>query len=578
VTDAARTGIRLLLALTLITAAAVRFWGISSGVDANLYVNDEIFEVHRALGLLRGDPESIPGAKGFYFLILAVEYAVWGAVSVLLGWSESFAGFISHTLAFPGLAVLLGRITSAVLGTVSVLFLYLAGRRAFEGRGPALALAVAWALSPLSAWISHWAFIETTLATAGILALWSCLGVLKTRRRRDYVLSAVFIAVAAACKTYGISLLLVLWTAHFLSTEETVTARVLLRRARDARIWTHTAAALTLWIMLAPRMAIHGLSALGLLESSVSFLPPSDLPPNQGLDLYLRYQRWNLGNITLLFFAAGVIATLRDRHRPTLICIVFATVFTLTIGLIRTPTLIYPRYILVTLPFLFCVSVHGALALARLAPPIRRIPPARWRALALSTLIMLGAWNGIESMQQRKLYTTRFRPVEAVAMSWIEENIPAGSTILLKSKVVWPGHQTLPLRDLAENYRLRYRQSADAQPALRFRPVLLDLAEQPAAPRYDLRTVSTRSRWRTVAEYQALGVRYVIADSSGYESNFVSGAASGRAFRSELDSSDAVRLIRSFEGGFTLQGNPREIFVYEILDPPSKSAVSSARH
>jgi len=118
------------ISLIVLVGGVLRFIGITKGLP-DLYVHDEIIEVHRALNLLQGDYQFNRVGKGFFFFIIAVEYFVLAMFEIALGRFNSLTEFVSQSMVHPGTAIFLGRITSALMGTISVYFMYLIGRSVF---------------------------------------------------------------------------------------------------------------------------------------------------------------------------------------------------------------------------------------------------------------------------------------------------------------------------------------------------------------------------------------------------------------------------------------------------------------
>jgi len=167
----------LALLSILVLGAALRFWNISIGLPT-LYVHDEIFEVHRALELLRGE-YNFYRAKGMYFYLLSIMSGFYGAWSVFQGYFSDLGSFIAYSLVHPGDIILLGRILTAVLGTGSIFLIYRLGKIIFPHGSPAsLLLALVWATCSLAAWLSRWGLIETTLVVFGLLSFFPILHLL----------------------------------------------------------------------------------------------------------------------------------------------------------------------------------------------------------------------------------------------------------------------------------------------------------------------------------------------------------------------------------------------------------------
>ncbi len=554
---------RIALFSILALAAFVRFYGISRGCADNLFVHDEIIEVHRAFSLLNADPEGIPGPKGFFFFFLAAEYGVWGLYSLATGAHESFADFTAHALAFPGTSILLGRVTSAVLGVISVWLLYLFGRRAFRHRGAGLALASAWATCWLAAWQSHQASIEPCFVTMAILSLLAVQRLDRRRRFRDYAFVAIAVAMAAACKTYGLGLLLLLWMTHVARDGRWPRPSEIFSRLRESRIWLATALFGLVYVAIAPMMVVHFLDAAGVTQSDKVFFPPSDLPKQIAIVPYTEAIRWNLGNLTLIFLAAGVISSLRSFRLVLIASLAYATVHLCVLGLIPTNVFIYPRYMLVTLPFLFAVSVWGALRVAHLGASLTKLPKPVCDAVVLVAFVVITAVNGIESLIDNQLFRTRGSSIETVASNWFEENVAPGSKVLLETRSIFPAHSRVPLWDLENKYRDLATAVERGEKHVRYALAIDTLARVEKSPRYDLEAVGQQDKWLTLDEYIGRGVQYFVIDTTTWSQRSSETNDSRVRLYGELETSPRVVHLEEFKGA-DFKGIDEHLVVYKV--------------
>ncbi len=554
---------RWVVGAILALAAFIRYWELASGLPA-LYVHDEIIEVHRALSLVRGDLAtdfvSLPGNKGFFFLILAFEYWVVGALNVLAGESSSMAAYVSSAMAEPGQAVFIGRATAAAFGIASVFLMYAISRKLFADPALALITAMVWAVAPMPAWIAHWLLVETPLVTLGLWSFYRALVMLERPTATNYLFAAVLAACAAACKVYGAGLVLILGVLHHcISRRE---GRPWWNTCLDRRIVTAAAAFLCVWAMLSPLLLLQIAAALGFRESLTRFTPASDFPLETHLGYYLTILRWNVGNLILPFVGVGLWAAIRRRCAPVLAIAVFTATFVGIMGLWRTNTLVYARYMLLPLPFVCLIAVYG---LEVIVDALSRLTASRWAAVGrfVTTLVFLYAavGNGFESLLESPLYRRLPTPVQQLAMTWFEREVEPGTKVLIRGEQVWPGHQTLPLRDLRENYLERYRQLEATRPPVRYRAVLQDLAGQPYAPRYDLTVVDRTADWDSPEHYLAGGIEYVVMDKRFSQNLSRQAAVSRLEFYDTLASSAHFSLVKTFHGP-DLQGTPKTIEVY----------------
>ncbi|MCC7353341.1 MAG: glycosyltransferase family 39 protein [Anaerolineae bacterium] len=129
----------VLLAGILFAALALRLGGIGFGLPY-VYHYDEHFYVNTALKLGAGVINNPPYAPTGFSNILFIEYACYYVTGKVLGLFASPQEFEVAYRTDPTIFYLLGRLTSAILGTMTVLAVYLLGKMS---KGPAVGLTAA---------------------------------------------------------------------------------------------------------------------------------------------------------------------------------------------------------------------------------------------------------------------------------------------------------------------------------------------------------------------------------------------------------------------------------------------------
>jgi hypothetical protein len=187
------------LALVLLLALGLRLWGIRQGLPYAYNSDEDSHFVPRAIGMLT------LGWNPHYFVnppaytdLLRLVFAIW------------FGGRagVSHTFATNPTAVFtLARVCAALLGTLAVWLLYVAGARLFD-RGVALLAAALEAVAFLPVFYAHLALNDVPTLAPLTLSLLGTAGVLRKGRARDYLIAGVGLGLACATKyTGGIALL-----------------------------------------------------------------------------------------------------------------------------------------------------------------------------------------------------------------------------------------------------------------------------------------------------------------------------------------------------------------------------------
>ena len=165
------------LALVLLLALGLRLWGIRQGLPYAYNSDEDAHFVPRAIGMLTlgWNPHYFANPPAYTDLLRLVFAA----------WFGGRAG-VSHTFAVNPTAVFtLARVCAALLGTLAVWLLYIAGARLFD-RGVALLAAALEAVAFLPVFYSHLALNDVPTLAPLTLSLLGTAGVLRKGRARDY--------------------------------------------------------------------------------------------------------------------------------------------------------------------------------------------------------------------------------------------------------------------------------------------------------------------------------------------------------------------------------------------------------
>jgi len=541
----------LALLSILVLGAALRFWNISIGLPT-LYVHDEIFEVHRALELLRGE-YNFYRTKGMYFYFLSIMSGCYGAWLVFQGYFSDLSSFITYSLVHPGDIVLLSRILTAVLGTCSIFLIYRLGKIIFPHGSPApLLLALVWATCGLAVWLSKWGLIETTLLLFGLLSFFPILHLLNEKSQKNYLLAGVCIAAATATKIYGAVLIVPLVFAHLVGQEKPLSFDTLKRQTKGLVLFAISfVVSLSIFNPAIPLKILSQGISQGIIPTS-----STDAPETFPIFFYFKYLRWNLGNIGLPIFAVGLVMAVVRFQKHVCACAIFACVFFLALGLRPEAMLIYDRYLLISLPFFFVVTIYGVEVVREKILSVLHHDTTR--GVASVGVVVLAAivffWNGLSYLLPNPVFGTPWVPVQVQAVQWFEEYVPEGATVVVRGeRRAWPGNQDIPIYDLEGNYLRRYEEKTQhgGTPAeFRF---MVDLAKAKDILRYNLIVEDRYAIWKPLQHYIQLGAEYFVVDEQYFEGKIgyrrsLKAMRSRRTFYQALRSSSGVTRINTFQG------------------------------
>jgi 4-amino-4-deoxy-L-arabinose transferase-like glycosyltransferase len=190
------------VALLLLGALALRLWGLRTGLPYVYNADENAHFVPRAIGMFGHtyNPGYFVNPPGFTYLLHVLFAVRWGGDGV----QDAYAADLGDVFE-------LARAGAAVLGTIAVGLLYLAGVRLLGDRRMALLAAALIAVSFLPVFYAHFALNDVPALAPLCLALVGIGGVWRDGRGRDFALAGLGIGLACATKyTAGIVVLCLL--------------------------------------------------------------------------------------------------------------------------------------------------------------------------------------------------------------------------------------------------------------------------------------------------------------------------------------------------------------------------------
>lgn len=208
---AIQTAVLVPLALVGIIAGGLilRVYGIGYGLPF-LYHPDEPQLVNHAVGFFRGDFN-----PHFFNYPAAYMYLLYGVYKLLLPIGPHFGWFTqaqaSNPAAWlqrdPTFFYLAARMTTAFLGTLTILMIFLIARRLY-GVAVAILAAILMAVNPLHTQNSHYATVDVPMTAFLAISLYFIIRIAQGGRWWDYLLAGLFAGIATATK-YPAALLFV---------------------------------------------------------------------------------------------------------------------------------------------------------------------------------------------------------------------------------------------------------------------------------------------------------------------------------------------------------------------------------
>lgn len=526
----------ILLAIILLAALALRLWGIGFGLPFT-YHYDEHFYVTGALNLGKGMVGEHPDPTG-YTNILFGEYVVYFLLGRLLGIFDSISAFETAYRTNASAFYLLGRFTSALFGSATVLVTYGLGKRLFN-RTTALISALLIAAAFLHVRDSHFAVTDITVTFFVALTIYLCVATIQKKSVRLLLLSAVAGGFALATKwtTWPIALpigLAVLGLAPIQPGSRNY--RQLLRLAFIAgTIFLGVFLISSFEFFMSP--AVFWKDMLVELQSgsgggfniwAVDFIP--------GWLFYLKVMTWGIGWVMLFFAVLGVgiliFQVIQKKELPLFTFMAFPVIFFLYMGASRH---YFARYAIPLIPFL---AVFAAIAIDRISAKISAKNRAIFQPLLVSLILLALIQPFISSLRFDDLLTQV--DTRTLAWQWIEANLPPGSKIAVDDAILAPPLSTE--ERLSPGSRKTYTV---------------------AVPNF--RGLYTGGN---IADLRLKGYDYLIASSFIYNIPLIDAQAQGRRqqFYANLDSE--YRLLKAFYPNETQTEPP---FIFDEMYGPAIS-------
>jgi 4-amino-4-deoxy-L-arabinose transferase-like glycosyltransferase len=411
------------LACVLAVAAAVRFWGIGFGLPDVHARPDELLIVATALGFFTSNLNphffDYPALYIYILFALLVVYYAW---SRLAGWSTSAAHFVGGTHGRWPMFYLIGRGVSAILGTLTVLWVYRIGRALFD-RSIGLAAAIFLSLAFLHVRDSHYATTDVTMTLFVMCAMLSLVRLHQDRRSRHAWSAAIFAGLAMGTK-YNAALLAVpmgvVELFHAWSQRRNLRAVV-----RETYLPLMAAVMLGTFLATSPYLLLDYPKALqdfrALQESmSVGMTPPELLGP--GWIYHFRFSLVHgLGLPLLVTSLAGIGVAARRDPKAALLLGSFPVAYYLVAGASAN---VFVRYMIPIVPFL---CLFAAVAVDAVSLAAARTTGLRQGLVGLVLVVAIVAPSAWSVFQFDRILAREDSRV--MAAKWVMENVPFGSSV-----------------------------------------------------------------------------------------------------------------------------------------------------
>jgi hypothetical protein len=516
----------LLLAGVVALALGLRLWGVGFGLPYAYHVDEPTY-VSAALNLGAGIIGRQPNPTGLINILFG-EYAGYFVAGRIAGLFASASDFERAYRVDPTIFLLLGRLTSVILGTLTVLVAYGLGK-ASAGRPAGWLAALFMAVAFLHVRDSHYGVPDVAVVFFLSLSVLCC--VLAVQRSSRW-----FLWLASATGGFALATKWSIWP--LLATLVLAAGfRLAQKRARAAEI-------LIALLFFAGGFAVGGFQLLlkpdiyleyALREQQAGAgggFGAWQVDTVTGWVFYLKTLSYGLGIVLLVLAMLGgtrrLVQVIRTRDRVSLVLLSFPILYLLIMGASRH---YFARYALPLIPF---AALFAAEAVVDLTARLNARRAGFGVGLAAILIVIASAEPlARDVIHDRILAHTDTR---TVAKNWIEANIPEGSKIA----VDWPMHG----------------------PALSTSERTMPFSSRV----YDVTTVGgTGLSDHPVQWYKDEGFEYLIASSFIYDLSLVDQDwdAKRRSFYASLD--EGLTLVEEFR---PYTGDTEPPFVFDEIYGP----------
>lgn len=553
---------RYALAGLLLSAFLLRTYGIW-----NADHSDEYNEVFEALRVCSGHLNLERWAKRFYLYVLSLQYGIYYITGWLAGVFASPLDFATKVVRDLSPLLIMGRITSALMGTASVYLTYRIGAL-LVSHAAGLLGALFFCLNTVHIEVSHHARVDATLCFTVLLSFWFIARIQSSgpgQSPRNHTLAGLFSGIAFQTKSPAIVLIVPFLFAHL---QERALAKPL-HALLDRRLLFYAfffCLGLILGnpaVLFAPQRFLVHLFGLG----NVYTTPVNETRSEYiGLVAYVFYLYREFGlPLSALALYALFKGTL-PRRPSDLLLLSFIVPFFLMMGVSRY--LVGPHYLLPMMPFLYllcAIKLESLLARITIASSLN--PAVRVGACVILLIHPATSVFRLEVAFSGK--NTR-----VLAKEWIEANIPPGSRILMDSgksinsfgPLIAENEASIE-RTLTEKKRAIQNGTLDDptlivdKTALLYYELLLKSVPEVS---YDITSTKFGLELRTVDDYVRDGYQYFVISQNMKSTRstefFASRHPRASAFYKSLDQDRRLRLIRVISPSPRNQGDTYLIY------------------
>jgi len=401
----------LILLFIIFLGLIVRALGVDFGLPFR-YHNDEPIVVNYALAYGGGDLNPhffyVPPLLSYF---LFFEYSVYFVLGMISGVFSSLLDYQFLYLTDPSSFYLVGRISiGVVFGTLTILLLYLIGKRLFSEKVGLLS-AFFLSLTFLHVRDSHYIYFDIPLTFFTLLTILFMFRFMDTKAIRDLILTSIAVGITTAIKYNGVLVIIPITLAYFLLYAKE--GRCLKEILLDKRLYIIPLVSGLTFVVCNPFFIID----FRQFFHDMTSMPMS--PP--GVLYHLKYSlRLGMGTPLLILCLGGVIYAFINLQNKVVVLLVFIGI---SYAILCYSSQTAERYVLPIIPLLILV---GAWFLTEILSKFKTSKSRKTLILVCSSILIVFP-SAVKVAYSDYLFLQK--DSRTIALEWIQDNIPFGTNI-----------------------------------------------------------------------------------------------------------------------------------------------------
>lgn len=421
-----------ILVFIFLLGLALRLWGIEFGLPYPYHPDERghVVEAARMAAAKTLEPSTLAYPPFYAYILMAVDGAYLG-LGLLKGQYRSINAFADQIAFDPSPLYLLGRVASALFGTLTILVVYAIGEVGYSRR---VGLLAGWSLAVafLAVRESHYAVNDALLMLLVTLSLFGSVLMMTSSRLRGSVLAGLVGGLGFATKYTAAALIVPIGLSHWMSIGFALKLKDLKSKVLFITFGLFVVGAIlgSPYFLLKPIKVVQDVASTNFANAQQGF-EGWQIDNSTGYVFYLKTMIWGLGFGSVGFISLGLVLTLVQKQKTGILLLSFALPYYLFMG---SQKVYFARLLLPMIPMLLIFAAVGIDALVALIVKRYALTPSPAKIL-LFVIVLLASIESLSDSIRSDFVLTQ-KDTRTIAKEWVEANIAADAKIAMD----WPHH------------------------------------------------------------------------------------------------------------------------------------------